>query len=77
MYAPDRWHDAVMETTSEALDYGLLKHTRGGKTRIDGLIETPNQRIAIQQVLAEIYPADLTQIPVTVDLEMAARQGRR
>ncbi|MGH8831196.1 MAG: efflux RND transporter permease subunit, partial [Polaromonas sp.] len=31
--------DEVMETTSGALDFGLLKYTRAAKTRIDGMLD--------------------------------------
>ena len=31
----------------DALDVGMLGYTSGGKSRVDGLIDTPNQRIPI------------------------------
>jgi len=39
--------DEVMESTSEALDMGLLRYTGAAKTRIDGMFDTPNQRLPI------------------------------
>src|SRR5215467_8156523 len=43
--------DEVQEVTSDALDYGLLKYTNAAKTRVGGLIDTPNQRLNIQHIL--------------------------
>jgi CzcA family heavy metal efflux pump len=54
----------VMEVTSEALDFGLLKYTSAGKTRIDGFIETPNQRLEIQHVLPVVGPDDVARLPI-------------
>ena len=41
MRAHDVTLDEVMETTSDALDFGLLRYTAAGKARIDGMLETP------------------------------------
>jgi CzcA family heavy metal efflux pump len=57
--------DKVLETTGEALDYGLVKYSSAGKTRIDGTIDTPNQRFPIQHVLPVIEPGDLAKLPIT------------
>src|SRR5215469_9185595 len=56
--------DEVQEVTSDALDYGLLKYTDAAKTRVGGLIDTPNQRLEIQHILPVIGPEDLAKVPV-------------
>src|SRR5437773_11559609 len=47
MRAHDVTLDEVMETTSNALDFGLLRYTAAAKTRVDGMLDTPNQRLVI------------------------------
>src|SRR5512134_64419 len=63
-----RAHDVavndVMETTSEALDFGLLTYTSAAKTRIDGMIDTPNQRLVIEHVLPTVTPEDVARLPI-------------
>jgi CzcA family heavy metal efflux pump len=54
----------VLDTTSEALDFGLLTHHAAGKTRIDGMFDTPNQRIAIQHELPGTGPEHLAEVPI-------------
>ncbi len=49
----------VMETTSDALDFGLLRYTNGAKTRIDGMIDTPNQRLVIHNESPVFSPEHL------------------
>ncbi len=56
--------DTVLETTGEALDFGLVKFSSAGKTRIDGMIDTPNQRLPIQHVLPVVEPEDLAKLPI-------------
>src|SRR5215469_13056625 len=56
--------DEVQEVTSDALDYGLLKYTNAAKTRVGGLIDTPNQRLEVQHILPVIGPEDLAKVPV-------------
>ncbi|TMH57593.1 MAG: efflux RND transporter permease subunit, partial [Betaproteobacteria bacterium] len=41
MRAHDVTLDEVMETTSNALDFGLLRYTAAAKTRVDGMLDTP------------------------------------
>ena len=57
--------DQVMQTTSDAVDSGLLKFSTGAVIGTGGTIETPNQRIGIRNVLPIITPADLAKVPVT------------
>ena len=54
----------VMRVTSEALDFGLLPYSNAAKTRIDGFIDTPNQRLDIQHVSPVFEPEELAQITV-------------
>ena len=56
--------DTVMETTSDALDFGLLPYLSSSKVQIDGFLETPNQRLTIQQKLPIIEPEDLAKLPL-------------
>ena len=58
--------DEVMETTSGALEFGLLRYTGAAKTRIDGLLETPNQRLVIQHKTPVFTPEHLAEVPIAV-----------
>src|SRR3989304_4339293 len=63
-----RAHDVslnqVMETTSDALDFGLLSYRTAGKTRTDGFIETRNQRLAIKHTSPGVTPEELARMPL-------------
>src|SRR5262249_30430355 len=56
--------DEVEAVASDALDFGLLKYTNAAKTRVGGIVDTPNQRLLLQHVLPVIVPADLAKVPV-------------
>ncbi|MDX1556735.1 MAG: efflux RND transporter permease subunit, partial [Xanthomonadales bacterium] len=58
--------DEVLEGTSNALDFGLLKHTSAAKTRIDGMFDTPNQRLAIHLEQPLYTPELLANVPLEV-----------
>jgi len=58
--------DEVMETTSNALDFGLLKYTNAAKTRIDGMLDTPNQRLVIHHESPVFSPEHLAEVPVAL-----------
>jgi CzcA family heavy metal efflux pump len=58
--------DEVKETTSEALDMGLLRYSTAAKTRIDGMIETPNQRLEIHHRSPVFTPERLAEVPIAV-----------
>jgi CzcA family heavy metal efflux pump len=62
--------DEVMETTSNALDFGLLRYTGAAKTRIDGMLDTPNQRLVIHNVSPVFSVEHLAEVPI-------ALKGRR
>src|SRR5246127_4948393 len=55
----------VMQATADAVDSGLLKFSTGAVIGTGGMIENPNQRIGIRNVLPIITPADLAKVPVT------------
>jgi CzcA family heavy metal efflux pump len=56
--------EEVMESTSEALDFGLLRHKVSAKTRIDGMVDTPNQRLAIYYESPVFGPEHLAALPI-------------
>jgi CzcA family heavy metal efflux pump len=58
--------DEVMETTSSALDVGMLLYGSGGKARIDGLIDTPNQRLPIHSESPVFTVDHLAKVPVVL-----------
>jgi Cu/Ag efflux pump CusA len=58
--------EEIKETTSDALDMGLLRYSVAGKTRIDGMIDTPNQRLEIHHVSPVFTPERLADVPVAV-----------
>ena len=64
MRAHDVTLEEVMETTSDALDFGLLRYTQGAKTRIDGLLDTPNQRLVIHFDSPVFSPEHLAEVSV-------------
>ena len=53
-----------MNTTSDALDAGLLQYSAGALIGTGGALETPSQRMSIRHVQAITSPADLAQVPV-------------
>ncbi len=63
--------DEVMETTSNALDMGLLRYSAAGKTRIDGLLDTPNQRLAIHNESPVFTVDHLAQVPIALKTRRA------
>ena len=58
--------DKVLEATSDALEMGLIKYKSSGKTRIDGMLDTPNQRFVIHFELPGVTPEDLAKVPLEV-----------
>ena len=56
--------DEVMNLSSEALDFGLLKYSPAAKTNTGGFIDTPNQRLGIQHILPVTSPDDLSKVTV-------------
>jgi len=58
--------DEVMETTSDALDVGMLLYSTGGKARVDGLIDTPNQRLVIHTESPVLTVEQLAEVPIAL-----------
>src|SRR5499427_5617828 len=56
--------DQVMQTTSDAVDSGLLRFSTGTVIGTGGAVETPNQRIGVRNVLPVVTANDLAQAPV-------------
>jgi CzcA family heavy metal efflux pump len=56
--------DQVMESTSSALDAGLLRFADGHRIGTGGSIDTPNQRLAVEFVLPIVRPNDLAQVTI-------------
>lgn len=56
--------EEVLETTSDALDFSLLRYTGHAKTRIDGMFDTPNQRLVIHHEQPVFTPEKLAQVPI-------------
>jgi CzcA family heavy metal efflux pump len=56
--------DDVLESTTGALEVGLLPYTQNAKTRVDGMLDTPNQRLVIHQPSVVLSPEDLAAVPV-------------
>jgi CzcA family heavy metal efflux pump len=54
----------VMESTSSALDAGLLRFADGHRIGTGGFIETSNQRLAVEHILPIITPNDLAQVAI-------------
>ena len=53
--------DQVMQTTSDAVDSGLLRFSTGAVIGTGGAVETPNQRIGVRNVLPVVTANDLAR----------------
>src|SRR6266498_1430983 len=62
--APHVSLERVMETTSDALDVGILQFSDGSVVGTGGSIETPNQRLQVRHVLPVVTPKDLSQVTI-------------
>src|SRR6266567_2413821 len=67
--------DQVMQTTSDAVDSGLLRFSTGAVIGTGGAVETPNQRIGVRNVLPVVTAADLAQAPVAETRPGSVRLG--
>jgi CzcA family heavy metal efflux pump len=63
--------DEVLATTSGALDFGLLRYNAASKTRVDGMLDTPNQRLVIHQESPVFSPEALGDVPIFVKAKRA------
>jgi CzcA family heavy metal efflux pump len=75
MAAKDVTLGRVMEATSDAVDSGLLKFSTGAVIGTGGMIETPNQRVGIRNVLPIVTPADMATVPVATTSAGPVRLG--
>jgi CzcA family heavy metal efflux pump len=64
MRAHDVSLDEVMETTSDALDVGILYFSNGATIGTGGFLETPNQRLTIHPVSSIVTSDDLGQVTI-------------
>ncbi|MFP5371834.1 MAG: efflux RND transporter permease subunit, partial [Actinomycetes bacterium] len=55
----------LMAVTAESVDSGLLKFDAGSIIGSGGVIDTPNQRVDVRNVLTVLSPEDLAQVPLT------------
>lgn len=69
MRANDVTLQEVMETTSDALDFSLLAYTNHAKTRIDGMLDTPNQRLVVHHESPVFSPDHLAEVPIALKSE--------
>src|SRR5499427_2700314 len=67
--------DQVMQTTSDAVDSGLLRFSTGAVIGTGGAVETPNQRIGVRNVLPVVTAGDLAQTPVAETKAGTVRLG--
>lgn len=59
--------EQVMETTADALDVGLLTFSPGATIGTGGFVETPNQRLSIQNILPILTVDHLAEVTLGVD----------
>jgi len=64
MAASDISLNQVMETSSDAMDAGLLSFADGSAIGTGGYLDTPNQRFAIEHVLPFTSPRTLSQVVI-------------
>src|SRR5690349_1895592 len=67
--------DQVMQTTSDAVDSGLLRFSTGAVIGTGGAVETPNQRLSVRNVLPVVTANDLAQAPVAETRAGSVRLG--
>ena len=67
--------DEVLQTTSDALDVGLLTFSNGATIGTGGFIDTPNQRLGVRHILPILSPADLSRVAIRVRDGAALRLG--
>ncbi len=56
--------DEVMQTTSDALDAGLLHFSNGAVIGTGGFLDTPNQRLSVRSVLPIVTPEKMALVPI-------------
>ncbi|HZD17071.1 MAG TPA: efflux RND transporter permease subunit, partial [Actinomycetota bacterium] len=56
--------ERVMNTTSDALDAGLIKYSEGNYVGRGGWVETPTHRLQVRHVLPIVSVQDLADVPI-------------
>ena len=56
--------DQIKETTSDALDSGLMQFSDGDYIGTGGYLDTPNQRLWVQHIVPITSPEDLANLPI-------------
>ena len=77
--------NGVMESASDALDVGMLKHVKGHEIGTGGFIDTATQRLGIRHILPNLTPAELAKMPVEIqstekdkgEIKVAMQDGKR
>ena len=77
--------NGVMESASDALDVGMLKHVKGHEIGTGGFIDTDTQRLGIRHILPNLTPAELAKMPVEIqstekdkgEIKVAMQDGKR
>jgi CzcA family heavy metal efflux pump len=76
MRAHDVTLDEVMTATSDSLDSGLLRYADFGNViGTGGFVDTPNQRLAIRNVMPIRTSHDLAQVPIKQEAGKPVRIG--
>jgi CzcA family heavy metal efflux pump len=75
MAARDVTLTQLMQVTSKSVDSGLLRFSSGSIIGTGGVIESPNQRVDVRNVLTVYTPADLAEVPVQSRTGAAVRIG--
>jgi CzcA family heavy metal efflux pump len=63
--------EEVAETTSDALDFSLLRYTKHAKTQIPGMLDTPNQRFVLYFESPVFSPEQLAEVPLKLKQKRA------
>ena len=56
--------EEILQVTSDSLDAGLMQYAEGSTIGTGGFLETPNQRLAIRNVMPIKKAEDLASIPI-------------
>jgi CzcA family heavy metal efflux pump len=54
----------VMDTTSDAVEAGLMWYSDGAHIGTGGFIDTPNQRLGVRHILPIVHPDDLGEVTI-------------
>lgn len=56
--------EEILQVTSDSLDAGLMQYAEGSTIGTGGFLETPNQRLAIRNVMPIKHAEDMASIPI-------------